>query len=191
VSNKENQSVRNAEAAAGAAAVPDTAVADSPGAADLQLSDQIQKLLVEKQELMNTLVRRQADYENYRRRVEKERHHERRRGLEQLLESLLPVLDAFDLALASNASGTSPEYVKGFELTRRQLWDVLSKEGVQRIESVGKEFNPHLHHALERVETSDHADGIVVGELQPGYVFHDRVLRPAMVRVAAAPSRAN
>ncbi|HTV60547.1 MAG TPA: nucleotide exchange factor GrpE [Verrucomicrobiae bacterium] len=188
---KENQSARNAEAAAGAAAVPETAVAESPGAAESQASDQIQKLLAEKQELMNTLIRRQADYENYRKRVEKEKHHERRRGLEQLLESLLPVLDAFDLALASNSRGASPEYLKGFELTRRQLWDVLSKEGIQRIEAVGKEFNPHLHHALERVETTEHAEGTVVAELQPGYVYHDRVLRPAMVRVAAAPEREN
>ena len=169
---------------------PETAVAESPGAGDPQ-AELIQKLTAEKQELTNMLVRRQADYENYRKRVEKERHHERRRGLEQLIESLLPILDAFDLALSSSAAGTSPEYVKGFELTRRQLWDVLSKEGVQRIESVGKEFNPHLHHALERVETTEHADGVVVAELQPGYQFHDRVLRPAMVRVAAAPSRAN
>lgn len=188
---KENQSTRNPEAAAGAAAVPETAVAESPGTPESQGSDQVQKLLAEKQELMNTLIRRQADYENYRKRVEKEKHHERRRGLEQLLESLLPVLDAFDLALASNSRGASPEYLKGFELTRRQLWDVLSKEGVQRIEAVGKEFNPHLHHALERVETTEHDDGVVVAELQPGYIFHDRVLRPAMVRVAAAPQRAN
>ena len=151
------------------------------------LNDQIQKLLVEKQELMNTLVRRQADFENYRKRVEKERHHDRHRGAEGLIENILPVLDAFDRALAGGEDSGATEYRKGFELIRRQLWDALAKQGLVRIESVGKEFDPRFHHAVERVETSEHADGTVIDELQPGYLFHDRVLRPAMVRVASEP----
>jgi molecular chaperone GrpE len=150
-------------------------------------SEQVQKLLAEKQELTDTLIRRQADFENYRKRVEKEKHQERHRGVELLVEHILPVLDAFDRALTAHDDPAYAEYIKGFELIRRQLWDALAKQGVTRIESVGKEFNPHFHHAIERVETSDHADGVVLGELQPGYLFHDRVLRPAMVRVAAAP----
>jgi molecular chaperone GrpE len=149
--------------------------------------DEYGKLLAEKQELMNTLVRRQADFENYRKRVEKDRHQERHRAVELLIEQILPVLDAFDRALDGADTGASDEYRKGFELIRRQLWDALAKQGVVRIESVGKEFNPHFHHAIDRVETSEHPDGTVVGELQPGYLFHERVLRPAMVRVASAP----
>jgi molecular chaperone GrpE len=159
--------------------------AHEPGAA--AVAEQMQKLLTEKQELMDTLVRRQADFENYRKRVEKERHHENRRVAEVLIERLLPVLDAFETALAGASDAAHPEYRRGFELIHRQLSDVLAKQGLTRIESVGKEFNPHFHHAIERVETTEHADGIVVGELQPGYMFHDRVLRPAMVRVASAP----
>lgn len=151
------------------------------------LSQQIQKLQAEKQELMNTLVRRQADFENYRKRVEKERHHDRSRAVELLVESILPVLDAFDRALESADDSASAEYLKGFEMIRRQLSDLLAKQGLKRIESVGKEFNPHFHHAIERVETQQHPDGFVIGEMQPGYVFHDRVLRPAMVRVASQP----
>jgi molecular chaperone GrpE len=147
----------------------------------------VQKLLAEKQELMDTLVRRQADFENYRKRVEKERHADRHRGIELLVEQLLPVLDAFDRALAGEESAANAEYRKGFELIRRQIWDALSKQGLKRIDSVGKDFDPHLHHAIERVETPEHADGAIIGELQPGYTFHDRVLRPAMVRVAAEP----
>jgi molecular chaperone GrpE len=150
-------------------------------------AEQMQKLLAEKQELMDTLVRRQADFENYRKRVEKERHQEHRRGVETLIERLLPVLDAFETALAGVSSSAHPEYRRGFELIHRQLAEALAKQGLTRIESVGKEFDPHFHHAIERVETTEHADGIVVGELQPGYMFHDRVLRPAMVRVASAP----
>jgi len=155
---------------------------DEPG-----LAEQVRKLLAEKQELLDTLVRRQADFENYRKRVEKERHQERHRGVELLVEHLLPVLDAFDRALAGPSEGANAEYRKGFDLIRKQLWDALSKQGLARIESTGKEFNPHFHHAIETVETSEHADGIVIGELQPGYTFHERVLRPAMVRVASAP----
>ena len=147
----------------------------------------VQKLLAEKQELMDTLVRRQADFENYRKRVERERQAASQRGVELMVEQLLPVLDAFDNALAGEESAANVEYRKGFEIVRRQIWDVLSKQGVKRIDSLGKEFDPHLHHAIERVETTAQADGTIVGELQPGYTFHDRVLRPAMVRVAAEP----
>lgn len=151
------------------------------------LDEQVQKLLLEKQELMDTLVRRQADFENFRKRVEKERHQERHRGAESIVEHILPVLDAFDRALAGPGEGANAEYRKGFELIRKQLWDALAKQGLKRVESVGKEFNPHFHHAIETVETSEQPDGVVIGELQPGYLFHERVLRPAMVRVASAP----
>jgi molecular chaperone GrpE len=150
-------------------------------------TDDLTKLLAEKQELMNTLVRRQADFENYRKRVEKERQQERQRGVESVIEHMLPVLDAFDRALAASDDSAYADYRKGFELIRRQLWESLAKQGLVRIDSMGQEFNPHFHHAIERVETSDHADGIVIGEMQPGYMFQDRVLRPAMVRVAGAP----
>lgn len=150
--------------------------------------EELQKLLAEKEELKNTLLRRQADFDNYRKRVEKERHQERHRGAEIVIEQILPVLDAIDRALDSTKGGPGEEYRKGFELVRRQLWDTLSKQGLTKIESVGQKFNPHLHHAIEMVETDEHADGIVVGELQPGFVFHDRVLRPAMVRVASEPA---
>jgi molecular chaperone GrpE len=154
---------------------------------DVQPVDEYTKLLAEKQELTNTLLRRQADFENYRKRVEKERHQERQRAVEALIEQLLPVLDAFDLALNGADDGASAEYRKGFELIRRRLWDALAKQGLVRVDSVGKEFSPHLHHAIGRVETSEYADGTVVEELQPGYMFQERVLRPAMVRVASAP----
>jgi len=151
------------------------------------LSEQVQKLQNEKQELMNTLVRRQADFENYRKRVEKERSQDRHRAVEALIEGILPVLDAFDRALETADDSASAEYLKGFEMIRRQLSDALARQGLKRIEAVGKEFNPHFHHAIERVETHQHPDGVVIGEMQPGYVFHDRVLRPAMVRVASQP----
>lgn len=151
------------------------------------LAEQVRKLRAERDDLRETLVRRQADYENYRKRVERERQADRHRGVEQLIERVLPVLDAFDRALDARHLPADAEYRTGFELIRRQLWDALAKEGLSRIDAVGKEFDPHHHHAIERVETDDHPDGSVIDELQPGYTFHGRVLRPAMVRVAAQP----
>ncbi|MFZ3216779.1 MAG: nucleotide exchange factor GrpE [Candidatus Acidiferrales bacterium] len=164
------------------------AAPDPDPAADGSAAEQLQKLLAEKQDLTNTLLRRQADFDNFRKRVEKERHQERHRGAELLIEQLLPVLDAFDRALAGNEGSASPEYRKGFEIIRAQLWNTLSKQGLRPIEAVGKQFDPHLHHAIENVPTAQHPEGTVVGEMQTGYLFHDRVLRPAMVRVAAPPS---
>ena len=89
--------------------------------------------------------------------------------------------------LLAQSGAASPEYRKGFEIIRAQLWNALAKQGLQPIEAVGKQFDPHLHHAIENVATADQPEGTVIGEMQPGYMFHDRVLRPAMVRVASAP----
>jgi molecular chaperone GrpE len=172
---------------------PGVASAQSSGDADLSaaagaeaaLAEQVQKLAAEKQDLTNTLVRLQADFDNYRKRTEKERDQARHRGVEHLIEQLLPVLDGFDRALAAHDDPAYEDYRKGFELIRKQLWDVLAKQGVHRIESVGKEFDPNVHHAIEHVPTTDYPDGTVIDEFQPGYTFHHRVLRPAMVRVAS------
>jgi len=180
---------KDGESAAGPQIVPDAAESvESPSPAEAGVADPLQKLLAEKQDLMNTLVRRQADFENYRKRVEKERQQDRHRGVELLIEKLLPVLDAFENALAADAAGATDEYRKGFELIYRQLVDTLAKQGLKRMDSTGKEFDPNFHHAIQSVETSEHPEGYVLGELQPGYIFHDRVLRPAMVRVATAPA---
>ena len=149
------------------------------------LSEQERRLIAEMEELKGTLIRRQADFENYRKRIEREREHDRHRGIEGIVESLLPVLDGFDRALEAHGDPSYEEHRKGFELIARQLHDVLAKRGLERIEAEGKPFDPHMHHAVERVESEDVPDGTVLGVLQTGYRFHDRVLRPAMVRVAA------
>jgi molecular chaperone GrpE len=190
VSAQKNPNENSKEAAGAAIPAPTASAAGDPAASvgDAPLAEQVQKLLAEKQELTNTLIRRQADFENYRKRVEKERQHDRHRGAEHLVEKLLPVLDAFDRALAAEDDPAYVEYRKGFELTRRQLWEALAKAGLERIETAGKKFDPHLHHAIQQVETGDVPDSSVIDELQSGYMFHGRVLRPAMVRVAAHPA---
>jgi molecular chaperone GrpE len=155
------------------------------------LEDRVAKLEAEKEELRKTMIHRQADYENFRKRVERERHEESRRAIGHLIHLLLPVLDAFERALAAHDDPAYAEYRKGFELIYKQLWESLAKQGLERIEAVGKTFDPHMHQAIERVETDEHADGAVIEVLQPGYLFHTRVLRPATVRVAAAPAAAS
>jgi molecular chaperone GrpE len=163
----------------------DDAGSAAASASESALAEQLQKLAAEKQDLTNTLVRLQADFDNYRKRTEKEHEQARHRGVENLVEQLLPVLDGFDRALAAHDDPAYEDYRKGFELIRKQLWDLLAKQGVHRIESIGKEFDPNVHHAVEHVPTSDYPDGAVIEEFQPGYTFHHRVLRPAMVRVAS------
>jgi molecular chaperone GrpE len=177
-------------AAAGAAedAAANQAAPEALPAGEASVAEQMERLVAEKQDLQNTMLRRQADFENYRKRVERERAQERHRGAELLIEQVLPVLDAFDLALSGQSGAASPEYRKGFEIIRTQLWNALAKQGLQPIEAMGKPFDPNLHHAIENVPTASQPEGTVVGEMQKGYMFHDRVLRPAMVRVASAPA---
>jgi len=152
------------------------------------LADQLAAVQAEKEELRHTLVRRQADFENYRKRIERERLEEAQRSVARLIEGLLPVLDAFERALAAHDDPAYEDYRKGFELIYRQLRDALERQGLNRIEAEGKTFDPHLHHAVERVESEDHEDGAVLEVLQPGYRLRDSVLRPATVRVAVHPA---
>jgi molecular chaperone GrpE len=168
----------------------DPTSADPSSAGYAAVVTELQKLRAEKEDLMQTLVRRQADFENFRKRTERDRSEEARRGVERVVTDLIPVLDAFDLALRGHDDPAYEEYRKGVTLIRKQLWDVLARHGVQRIESAGKMFDPHMHQAIERIESTELADGSIVNVLQDGYLFHGRVLRPAIVRVAVHPDDA-
>lgn len=162
----------------------DPVAAEPPAKPDEQLA----RVLAEKAELLQTLVRRQADFENFRKRVERERKEDHGRTVARVVESLLPALDAFERALAAENDSADEEYRRGFELIYKQLSDALARLGVTRMETVGKHFDPHDHHAVERVESGKHPDGTVLEQLQPGYKLHHKVLRPAMVRVAVRPA---
>jgi len=180
-SEREQEPATAANASAAEAGTNDNAPAESASVPELE------KLVAEKTDMRNALVRLQADFENYRKRIERERHQERHRGAETLVEHLLPVLDAFDRAISAHPDAAHDEYRTGFQLIRKQLFDALTKQGLQKIETDGKRFDPHMHHAIERRETSDEPDGAILEELQAGYTFHGKVLRPAMVRVAVNP----
>ena len=148
------------------------------------------KLRGEKDDLQQLLIRRQADFENYRKRVERDRHEEGRRGVERLITELIPVLDAFDHALQAHDDPANEEYRQGVALIRKQFWDVLARNGVSRIDAAGKMFDPHVHQAIERVESKECPDGSILDVFQDGYLFHGRVLRPVIVRVAVHPGDA-
>jgi molecular chaperone GrpE len=152
---------------------------------------EVAKLATDLDELRQTLLRRQADFDNYRKRIEKERGEDSRRATARVIEGFIPVIDGFEQALAVHREAAYDNYRKGFELIYKQLLDNVTRLGVERIDPVGKTFDPHLHQAMDSTETTDHADGAILQVFQPGYVFHGRVLRPAMVRVAVHPSGAS
>ncbi len=160
--------------------------ADDPSA-----DSEIGKLAKDLEDLRQTLLRRQADFDNYRKRVDKERSEDSRRSTARVIEGLIPVVDSFDQALASHNEPEYANYRKGFELIHKQLIDNIAKLGAERVEPLGKMFDPHLHQAMDRTETTEHEDGTILQVFQPGYAFHGRVLRPAMVRVAVHPTAAS
>jgi molecular chaperone GrpE len=154
-------------------------------AADSAVADaEIARLAADLQELRQTLLRRQADFDNYRKRIEKERAEDANRYTARVIEALIPIVDGFEHALAAHRDAEYENYRKGFELIYKQLRDNLTKLGVERTEPLGQRFDPHLHQAMDRVETDKAEDGTILQVYQPGYEFHGRVLRPAMVRVA-------
>ena len=158
---------------------------ESKLAADSAAADaEVAKLASDLNELRQTLMRRQADFDNYRKRIEKERADDAKRHTARVVEGLIPVIDGFEHALAAHREAEYENYRKGFELIYKQLVDNITRLGVERTDPLGKPFDPHLHQAMDRTETVEHEDGTILQVFQPGYVFHGRVLRPAMVRVA-------
>ena len=151
----------------------------------------VKKLATDLDDLRQTLLRRQADFDNYRKRIERERSEDSRRATARVIEGLIPVLDGFEHALAAHREAEYESYRKGFELIYKQLMDNVAKLGAKRIDPLGKTFDPHLHQAMDRAETTEHADGTILTVFQPGYEFHGRVLRPALVRVAVHPGGAS
>jgi molecular chaperone GrpE len=152
---------------------------------------EVGKLAKDLEDLRQTLLRRQADFDNYRKRVEKERSEDSRRSTARVIEGLIPVVDSFEQALALHREPEYENYRKGFELIHKQLIDNIAKLGAARIDPIGMTFDPHLHQAMDRTETEDKDEGTILQVFQPGYLFHGRVLRPAMVRVAVHPTAAS
>jgi molecular chaperone GrpE len=146
---------------------------------------ELQKLKAERDSLLDRLARAQAEFENARRRASKEQQDFRDYATMDGLKALLPVIDSFERAL--QAKSDPGDFRSGVELIYKQLQDALAKQGVRVIPAKGEPFDPRFHEAIEMVETADAADHEVLEELQRGYKFKDRLLRPAMVKVAKNP----
>jgi molecular chaperone GrpE len=145
-------------------------------------------LKADRDDIYDRLLRKTAEFENYRRRIERERREQGDQAVLDLLLELLLVVDDFDRALAV-PSGNSPDqvtYRKGVELIQSKLQDLLRRQGVRAIEARGADFDPNLHQAVAHEASPGHRDGEVIDEMQRGYMKGDRLLRPAMVKVAKA-----
>ena len=149
------------------------------------LAGELQKLKAERDSLLDRLARTQAEFENARRRAAKEQQDFRDYAAADAIKALLPVIDSFERALQLRSEPA--DFRNGVELIYKQLQDVLTKLGVRAIPAKGEPFDPRFHEAIEMVETNEAPDHHVLEELQRGYKVKDRLLRPAMVKVAKNP----
>jgi molecular chaperone GrpE len=148
---------------------------------------ELQKLKAERDTLLDRLARAQAEFENARKRALREQQDFRDFATIDTIKSLLPVIDSFERAM--QAKSDSSDFRSGVELIYKQLQDVLTKWGVQPVAAKGQPFDPRFHEAIEMVETTDAPDHEVLEEWQRGYKYKDRLLRPAMVKVAKNPGQ--
>ncbi len=155
---------------------------DQPVANDPAVAAELEKLRAERDLLVDRMARMQAEFDNARKRAAKEQQDYRDYALSDTIKALIPVLDSFDRALRS--SPEKSEFHMGVELIHKQLQDALTRLGVQVIAAKGEQFDPRFHEAIEMVDTEEARDNEVLEELQHGYKLKERLLRPAMVRVA-------
>jgi molecular chaperone GrpE len=164
----------------------DSATIESPSSRPSVESGELQNLRVERDTLIDRLARLQAEFENARKRTAREQQDFREYAVADAIRALLPTLDSFERALQTGSAEKS-EFRDGIELIYKQLQDALVKLGLRAIPAKGEPFDPHVHEAIEMVETTDAADHQILEELQRGYKLKDRLLRPSMVKVARNP----
>jgi molecular chaperone GrpE len=141
-------------------------------------------------DLKDKWLRASADFDNYRKRINKEKAEWREFAQEEIIAELLPVIDNFDRALAAMLTSIPNEhtaFAEGMQLVHKHFVDILAKHQVIAIECVGKPFDPHFHEAVMTVPTSEYPEDTVVEEIQKGYMHHDKVIRPSMVKVSKPP----
>ena len=149
-----------------------------------EVQSEEEQLRKERDDLNNRLLRLQADYDNFRRRTQKEKEADRKYRSQSLVEELVPVLDNFHRALQVEVDGESAQkFADGMKMVYDQFQAALDKEGVEEIPAKGETFDPNLHQAVMQVEDENYDSNVVVEELQKGYRLKDRVIRPAMVKV--------
>ena len=153
------------------------------------LQAQVETLTNERSGLYDQLLRRQAEFENYRRRIDREKSETYGRARAEVLLEFLPVIDNFERALASleTSTGDAESLRHGVELIHKQFKDALTKFGLEPVESVGQAFDPHVHEAVTIEPTDKHKENTVIEEFQRGYKLGEKLLRPAKVKVASSP----
>ena len=149
------------------------------------LAEEIIELRKERDGLHDRLLRQAAEFDNYRKRIDRERKETLQYAAADVLQELLPIIDDFERALQSDAPGAE-SYKQGLEIIHRSLLELLRKRGVTPIETVGADFDPQVHQAVAHEEDPQRRDGEVTAEFRRGYRLGDRLLRPAMVKVAKA-----
>jgi molecular chaperone GrpE len=155
-----------------------------PAGGDAAAPDPADELRRERDGLQDRLLRTAAEFDNFRKRVERERREHQEYATNDVLRELLPILDNFERALQAPVEGDVDAYRTGIEMIHRQMLDLLRKRGVTPIEALGADFDPNLHQAVIHEISSAHREGEVMQELQRGYKLGERLLRPAMVKVA-------
>jgi molecular chaperone GrpE len=159
--------------------------AETPDGQLAAVTTERDQLAAERADLHDRLLRTRAEFDNARRRAERERSDYLQFAGMELVRDILPVLDDFERALKVETADR--HYAKGVELIYQRLSEALKKMGLEPIETAGRQFDPNLHQAVERVETDEEQDQSILGEFQRGYNFKGKLLRPAMVRVAVKP----
>ena len=159
----------------------DAAVGEAPAG-----DDALDALRREQAALQDRLLRTAAEFDNYRKRVERDRRDQADAAMADALEDLLPIMDNLDRALQAPAGDNSDAYRKGVELIHRQMEELLRKRGVKPIQAVGTDFDPRFHQSVMHEVSSEHREGEVMEELRRGYMLGERLLRPSMVKVARA-----
>ena len=181
-------SVPEEPTAAGTADAGESTPVEDPAA---QMNAELESLKSELAQCQDRFLRKAAEFENYRKRMERERIEAALLAKSSVLIEFLPVADACDRALDSfkTSQGTDglEQYREGVRLLYKQIHDVLNRLGVAPIDAQGQPFDPHLHEAMTREANHDFEDNIVIEELRRGYMFKDRLLRPSQVRVSAGP----
>jgi len=160
--------------------------ADVSSQEPVDASAEIAALAAERDELKDRVLRAQAEFQNLRKRTERERLEHFEYASMEAVRGLLPVLDDFERAMKTESS--DKEYAAGIELIYNRFYETLKKLGLEPIDSLDKPFDPQIHHAVDMVETEDAPDHTVLDEFQRGYNFKGRLLRPAMVKVAVQPA---
>lgn len=146
-------------------------------------SEELKKALEEKDEYYNQMLRLQAEYDNFKKRTQKERIAERKYKAQDLATELLPVLDNFERALQVEETEETKSLIEGITMVYNQFKEAFASQDIKEVETIGATFDPNLHHAVMQVEEEGKDKDEVVEELQKGYILNDRVIRPAMVKV--------